>query len=327
MTNQRRRAVYFSILALAVLPVSILLGLVFAKALFAGAPQVVYVTNEDVGALSVVDASSRRLIRTIEIGHRPHNLVVSQDGLILIATQGIDAVSVVDPRQEPVTVKRVEIGAPPHDLALGGDGRTVFVVSRRGLLARFDPKSGRIHQRVTLGGSPHNVAAFGAAAWITDISSRRLLVVDEGSRPREVPISIVGHDIALRPGSKELWVTPWNGNRLVIVNAETRKEIANAPVGRNPSHKHITFSAEGNEAWVTEPSSGRLFVVDARSKRTVKEVDLEGQPHHVRFAAGRAYVAVGPNEMVVLDATSRNPVGRVALGSGVHGVGLGHTAN
>ncbi|MCZ6558190.1 MAG: hypothetical protein O7A69_10490 [SAR324 cluster bacterium] len=327
MTNQRRRAAFLSLMALAVLSVSILLGLVLAKALFASAPQVVYVTSEDVGMLSVVDASSRRLIRTIEIGHRPHNLVVNEDGLLLIATQGIDAVSVVDPRQEPVTVKRVGIGAPPHDLAVGGDGRTVFVGSRRGLLARFDPISGRIHQKVALGGSPHNVAVFGAAAWITDISSRRLLVVDEGSGALEVTISIVGHDIALRPGSSELWVTPWNGNHIVIVNAETRKEVAKVPVGRNPSHKHITFSAEGNEAWVTEPSSGRLFLVDARSRRTVNEVDLRGRPHHVRFAAGRVYVAVGPDELVVLDATSRIPVGRIALGSGVHGVGLSHSAN
>lgn len=327
MTNGRRRAAFLSLLALAVLSVSILLGLVFARDLFAVAPQVVYVTSEDVGALSMVDASSLRLIRTIEVGHRPHNLVVTQDGLLLIATQGIDAVSVIDPRQEPVTVKRVGIGAPPHDLAVGGDGRTVFVVSGRGFLARFDPISGRIHQKVALGGSPHNVAVFGAAAWITDISSRRLFVVDEGSRAREVAISIVGHDIALRPRSRELWVTPWNGNRIVIVNAETRKEVAEVLVGRDPSHKHIAFSAEGSEAWVTEPSSGRLFVIDARSRRTVNEVNLGGHPHHVRFAAGRVYVAVGPNELVVLDATSRIPVGRIVLGAGVHDVGLGHSAN
>jgi len=224
-------------------------------------------------------------------------------------------------------VKRVGIGAPPHDLALGGDGRTAFVVSAGGLLARFDPISGRIHQRVVLGGSPHNVAVFGTTAWITDISSRRLLVVDEGTGTREAPISIVGHDIALRPGSRELWITPWNGNRVVIVDAETRKEVAEVRVGRDPSHKHIAFSVEGSEAWVTEPSSGRLFVVDARSRKTVNEVDLGGHPHHVRLAAGRVYVAVGPDELVVLDATSRIPVGRLVLGSGVHGVGLGHPAN
>ena len=65
MTNGRRRAAFLSLLALAVLSVSILLGLVFARDLFAVAPQVVYVTSEDVGALSMVDASSLRLIRTI----------------------------------------------------------------------------------------------------------------------------------------------------------------------------------------------------------------------------------------------------------------------
>lgn len=121
--------------------------------------------------------------------------------------------------------------------------------------------------------------------------------------------------------------TPWNGNRVVIVNAEMRMQIAEVRVGRDPSHNHIAFSADGSEAWVTEPSSGRLFVVDARSRRAVNEVDLGGRPHHVRFAAGRVYVAVGPDELIVLDTTNRIPVGRLVLGSVVHDVGLAHPAN
>ena len=80
----------------------------------------------------------------------------------------------------------------------------------------------------------------------------------------------------------------------------------------------------GGEAWVTEPSSGRVFVVDALKRRAVDEINLGGHPHHLRLAAGRVYVAVGPDELVVLDARSRSILKRVKVGSGVHDVALDH---
>ncbi len=325
MRNERRGAALMPLWTLAKLLAPIVLGLLVASGLLAGAPQVIYVTSESAGAVAVVDGSSLQLIRLIEVGHRPHNLEVTRGGLLLIATQGTEAVSIIDPWQERVTAQRIDIGASPHDLAVSEDGRTAFVVSGRGVLVRFDLGSGQLHRRVDLGGSPHNVIVLGQVAWITDVASRRLLVVDEESAPREVPISIVGHDLAWRAGNKEIWVTPWQGNHMVIVDAETRREVAQLPVGRHPSHKHIAFTENGGEAWVTEPSSGRVFVVDALKRRAVDEINLGGHPHHLRLAAGRVYVAVGPDELVVLDARSRSILQRVKVGSGVHDVALDHS--
>lgn len=101
---------------------------------------------------------------------------------------------------------------------------------------------------------------------ITDVSARRLLIVDGDGRVQAAPISIVGHDLAVRPASAELWITPWNDARAVVVD-------------------------------------------------------------HVRVAGGRVYVAVGPGELVVLDAASRSVLARRAVGPGVHDVGLGRAIN
>lgn len=314
------RGAALCLLALLVLPDGISAG----RYALADPPQAIYVSSEDTDTVAAVEAGTLQLLQDIEVGDRPHNLEVTGDNLVVVATQGAETVSVIDPLTNPASVRRIALGARPHDLALSGDGRTVYVVSADGFLARLDPASARLDRRVTLGGRPHNVVASGGSAWITDISSRQLHVVDEGSEVRDVPLSIVGHDLAQRPATGELWVTPWNDTRVVIVNTETRREIAELPAGRSPSHKHVAFTEDGGEAWITEPSSGRLFIVDARTRGQVEEIELGGPPHHVRLAAGRAYVAVGPQDLVVLDVESRSVVGRAAVGSGVHDAALGH---
>lgn len=287
--------------------------------------RVAYVTSEGSGELVIVDTRLLKIVRRIDVGDRPHNLAVTADGLLVIATQGTNAVSLIDPTTELATVDRIVIGVAPHAVAVGAADRTVFVVSERGLLARIDPVSGRVLGKVKLTGTPHNVIVWQQAAWITDISARRIFIFD-GERVQQLATSIVGHDLAVRPGSEELWVTPWSSNRIIVLDLKARKEVAGFQVGQVPTHKHLAFTEDGGEAWITEPGSGSLFIVNAQTRKLVERLDLGGHPHHLRFAAGRAYIVVGPKELVVLDVGTRGIIGRLPVGSEIHDVGL-HPAN
>lgn len=281
-----------------------------------------YVTSELSNALVVVAEDPPRVIREIPVGNRPHNLEATSGGLLVVATWGENSLSVVDPRNDPPTVSRIDLDAPPHDIAVADDGTTVYVLSERGLLARIDPSSGEVLETLQLSGSPHNLVAAAGSVWITDTSSRRVFAVGAGQSVRELPISIVGHGIALRPGSTELWVTPWAGTRAVVIDSGSGEEIAEFQVGEDPSHKHIAFIEDGGEAWVSEPASGSIFVVDARARTVAEHIDVGGQPHHVRFADERAYAAVAPKEFVVFDVRDREVISRLSAGSGVHDIEL-----
>ena len=255
------------------------------------------------------------------MGSRPHNLEATSGGLLLVATWGEDAVSVVDPGDDPPTVRRIQLGAPPHDVAVAEDG-TAYALSERGLLAHFEPTSGDILETVELSGRPHNLIAAAGSIWITDISSRRLFIVGAGLDVRELPISIVGHALALRPGTTELWVTPWDGSRTVIIDLGSGEEIADFEVGEDPSHKHVVFTDDGREAWISEPASGSIFVVDASTRGLAERIEIGGHSHHVRIACERAYVTAAPDELVVLVARGYDVIGRLSAGPGVHDVEL-----
>lgn len=282
---------------------------------------VAYVSSEGSGSLSGIDTSLFRVVQHVDVGRRPHNMERTADGLLLVATQGSNTMAVVDARSEPITVDRIDLGEPPHDVAARAGRATAFVVSERGLLAEIDPASGRVLRRIELKGRPHDVTAWRGSALITDISARQIFIV-EGDRVRMMPISVVGHDLAVRPGSEELWVTPWTSDRAVVIDLEKQEQIAELKVGLASSHKHLAFSEDGGEAWISEPESGTLFVVDTRTRKVVDTIALGGHPHHVRAAAGRVYVADGPSDLVVLDAASRQVLARLAVGTEVHDVAV-----
>lgn len=290
-----------------------------AGGLAAQPASVVYASAEGSGALLGIDTNSLRVVRHFDVGNRPHNLDRTADGLLAVATQGANAVTIVDTKSE--SVDRIDLGVPPHDVAARAGGATAFVLSERGLLAEINPASRRVLRRIELEGRPHDVIAWRGTALITDISAGRIFVV-EGDGVHTIPISVVGHDLAVRPGTQELWVTPWKSNRAVVVDLGGQKQIAEFRVGRAPSHKHLAFSEDGGEAWIAEPESGNVFVVDAKTREVVDRVALGGHPHHVRIAAGRAYVADGPNDLVILDAVNRRVLGRLAVGAGIHDVAV-----
>ena len=298
---------------------SILLQGSFAAA--AQAPGAIYVSSELSDEIIIIEGDPPRATREVPVGSRPHNLEATGGGLLLVATWGEDSLSIVDPGDDPPTVRRIQLGAPPHDVAVAEDG-TAYALSERGLLAHFDPTSGDILETVELSGRPHNLIVAAGSVWTTDISARRLFVIGEGLGVRELPISIVGHALARRPGTTELWVTPWDGNRTVIIDLGSGEEIADFEVGEDPSHKHVAFTEDGREAWISEPASGSIFVVDASTRSLAERIEIGGHSHHVRIAGERAYVTAAPNELVVLDARAHEIIGRLSAGSGVHDVEL-----
>lgn len=282
---------------------------------------IAYVSSEGSGSVSGVDVNSLRVVKHVDVGRRPHNLDRTTNGLLVVATQGSNAVTIIDTKSEPPAVERINLGVPPHDVAVKAGGGNVFVVSERGLLAEIDAASGRVLRRIELEGQPHDVTTWDGFALVTDVSARRVFIVD-GNQVRTIPISAIGHDLAVRPGSKELWITPWMSDRTVVVDLGRREQIAEFRIGRTRSHKHLSFSEDGSQAWIADPESGSLFVVDTKTGSTVATVAVGGHPHHLRVADGRVYVADGPSDLVMLDAASRKVLGRLDVGAGVHDVAI-----
>src|SRR5262245_27447864 len=88
----------------------------------------VYVTNMGSGTVSVIDAGTRAVVKTIKVAREPFGCALTPDGRRLyVANQSSGSVFVINTRSD-VVVRRIEnVGPKPHGVAITADGRKVYV--------------------------------------------------------------------------------------------------------------------------------------------------------------------------------------------------------
>jgi YVTN family beta-propeller protein len=85
--------------------------------------QVVYVSNTVSGAISVIDAASRRVVDTIRVGTEPYGIALTPNGRKLyVANARSNDVSVIDTATNCVIKKITGVGDEPRGVAITSDG-------------------------------------------------------------------------------------------------------------------------------------------------------------------------------------------------------------
>ena len=88
----------------------------------------VYVTNMVSGTVSVINAATRTVIKTIRVGTEPFGCALAPDGTRLyVANQSSATVSVVNTATDVLIKTIKDVGHKPHGIAITADGRKVYV--------------------------------------------------------------------------------------------------------------------------------------------------------------------------------------------------------
>src|SRR2546427_11932989 len=109
-------------------------GLLLAAALVLGharadAETRVFVTNEKSDDVTVIDATTRKVVTTIPVGKRPRGVAVSPDGRrVYVTNSNSDSLSVIDTKSLAV-LRTVPAGPPPQGVALHPAGAPRLLVT------------------------------------------------------------------------------------------------------------------------------------------------------------------------------------------------------
>ncbi len=125
-----------------------------------------YVSNRNSGTISEVDLTRNKLLRTIDVGGTPQELVLSPGGTLLYVADETGSIQVWSLRKG---VKRGDITVPggAFAMAVSPDWRQLYVTSSLGgAIYLLDWKTGATLQTVTTGGTPRRIgfAADGSTA-------------------------------------------------------------------------------------------------------------------------------------------------------------------
>lgn len=96
---------------------------------------------------------------------------------------------------------------------------------------------------------------------------RHLLDFDTGSQPKQV---------AYRPGSQELWVTPLaDGRGVEVYDAGTGRPTARIDLN-DYGAVEVIFTGDGGTAYVSQMETGSVFAIDARTYRVTRRYPTQG---------------------------------------------------
>jgi YVTN family beta-propeller protein len=203
---------------------------------------VVNVTNDDV---SVVDASSGRVLRTVAVGYLPVAVAVDvSTGHVFVTNSGADTVTMLDALTGSI-VSTIKVGPNPGRVVVDERTGHVFVIHSRGKhrnsftsdgpggTTMLDARSGAVLRSVAVGGGPlDDVGYVDAINVAVDQRRGRVFVIDQTST-------------ATLDGGTDGSVS--------VLDAGSGSLLNTLPVGRHPV------------ALAVDETTARLFVVNTNS--------------------------------------------------------------
>jgi DNA-binding beta-propeller fold protein YncE len=233
------------------------------------------VTSPPAGAVSILDARSGRLLRSIMVGGYPHDVVFGASSRTLWVTAERAERLIVLAVRSGKRLRTVATGGEPHDLDLDPHRGQLWVTidgSPRVELRRAS--SGGLIARPALGGAPHDVAVApsGRSVWFSNFSSGELTVVSTQSRRPRAATGCRCRAASLR---LRAW-TDNDGGTLVRIDPAAGRLLGRTAVGPAPHHATIA----GDRVLVAIHGNARIAIVSCQGK-LLGSLSVGAGPHGI----------------------------------------------
>jgi len=206
----------------------------------------IFVTNFAGSTVSVVNATSWTLVKSIPTPAQPHGIVLSPDGqFAYVACYGGAAIAVIDTSAAGLArTIALPAGSEPYGMAISPDGRYLYASDNlTGRLFVVDTGNGdRVLPAATVGQHPALIARSpdGKTLYITSGASRSLAVVSIANPAQPVVSASVDvggypHGVAVTPDGRYVVVATTTGKTLAVVDAKSNAVVATVNMGVDPN--------------------------------------------------------------------------------------------
>jgi len=314
--------------------------------------ELVYVTNEDAGTISIISTATRKVIGEVGVGTRPRGVEVSPDGgLIYVALSGSpkcpptvsdedcaklgadktkDGIAVIDARRQAV-LRVLPGGSDPEEFDVDAASGRLFVANEdRGELSIVDLETGRVLQTVDVGGEPEGVRLRPdrATVYVTSESDHAVTVVDAGSGALldTIPVGWRPRDSIFSADGSRAYVSSEHGGSVVVVDVATSDVLETIPLPAGSLPMGLALSPDGERLYVANGRARTVSVVDLATSSVVADVRVGARPWGIGLTSdGRfLYTANGSsNDVSVIDTASLNVVTTIRVGAMPWGIAIG----
>ncbi|MBR72955.1 MAG: hypothetical protein CMM30_08460 [Rhodospirillaceae bacterium] len=294
----------------------------------------IFVPNRASADIAVIDTVTDELIRRIEVGSVPHQVVVSDKLDKLAVTNSADnTLSIID-LNTFLVVSTVELGEEPEHIAINPSGDVIAVGNIGGGSISFvSLNKGSELKRVSGLYEPHNMTfnSDGSHLFVGNLGANIVSVINVNDARVEEEISIGEHktiasthlseseyqgiiNITSTPNGKLGFAAYGEGDVMAIIDMELQKVIRNVELGNLPWRAF----ASPDGAHMLVPNNGDR-TISVFSTKTLEEIarlpggeDMTGI--NIGWFDSLAYViSRGENKLIVLDLISMKKVNEIPL--------------
>ena len=204
-----------------------------------------WVTSETPQSLLEIDAATGKIVNQwMTKQERSHLVVVTPDEKKFYVSNTVSgSVSVIERATGAVNV--ISIGKGAEAITISPDGREVWVGMP------FDNK----------------IAVISTAK-----DELAEMLESGGKQPQRIRFT---------PDGKEVWVSHVAGDTLTVIDAKSRKVVANVSVGKRP--QGIVFSPDGRLGYFALSGSNQVAVIDVPDRKLVQNFDTGLDPDGIGF--------------------------------------------
>ena len=240
--------------------------------------------------ITVIDLAERKVKATYDFGTNTgqHGSVISRDGkYVWVTSETPQSLLEIDAATGKIVNQWMTNQDRSHLVVVTPDEKKFYVTNTvSGSVSVIARGTGTVKViPVGKGAEAITISPDGSEVWIGMPVDNRIAVIstakDEivetfesgGAQPQR---------ISFTPDGKDVWVSHVRADTLTVIDAKTRKTVANVSVGKRP--QGIVFSPDGRRGYFALSGSNQVAVIDVPARKLLQSFDTGLDPDGIAFA-------------------------------------------
>lgn len=308
----------------------------------------IYVANEEDGTVSVIDANSLEVVRTINLEYKhemymAHNIQVAPDGRSVWITavpmnEGGEEYAMVIRRNDKKVRDQISLGNDLHlaHIVLDDESNYAYATgNEHGEIFKIDVDKCKYvnHYSIGSGTKPHGLRYMNGKLYVACMGSGQLAVVDAVNGSAEfISVGGIAVQTAVCPILGSVFVSVYDLKQVVRYNVSSGDTTqirlpveAQGPIQLYPSPDNSRVYVCDQGIVNGNPSSNKLYVIDTGTNSVVGTVVVGNGAHGVcvNRDGSRIYVTnVSDNSVSVVDGTTLSVIKTIPVGLAPNGISV-----
>lgn len=256
--------------------------------------------------------------RSLPLGDLPLNIAVSSSGKYLAVTnngQSVQSLQLIDPKKE-IVLDSVIIPKSWFGLKFSADEKWLYASGGNdNWILQYAVQNNRLllKDSIALGKKwPEKIGPAGLdiddkkkLLYVVTRENNALYIIDLATKSilQRLPIGGEAYACLLSPDKKELYISCWGCDKLLLFNTETRSFTGEITVGDNPND--LCLSKKGQYLYVANANDNSVSVIDTRQRKVLEVLNAALYPDAPAGSTSNG-LALSPDEKTLYIANADN---------------------